>query len=65
MNELVSHIGQTALLKNLSLHPSELGHFDEAAVEGDLGLRVLLRPLELESLDFSLLTQNFEQVLSI
>ena len=65
MEDLFRHSGQTVLLILLLLHPGELGHFDEAAVEGDLGLRVLGRPQELESLDLSIMTQSFEQVLSI
>ena len=65
MEELVRHSGQTVLLILLLLHPGELGHVDEAAVEDDLGLRVLGRPLELESLDPSFTSQSIEQVLSI
>ena len=65
MEELVRHSGQTVLLILFLLHPGELGHVDEAAVEDDLGLRVLGRPLELESLDPSFISQSIEQVLSI
>ena len=56
MEELVRHSGQTVLLILLLLHPGELGHVDEAAVEDDLSLRVLRRPLELESLDPSFIS---------
>ena len=65
MEELVRHSGQTVLLILLLLHPGELRHVDEAAVEDDLGLRVIGRPLELESLDPSFTSQSIEQVLSI
>ena len=53
------------LLLLLLLHPGELGHVDEAAVEDDLGLRILGRPLELESLNLALVAQGIEQVLSV
>ena len=65
MEDLFRHPGQTVLLILLPLHPGVLGHLDEAAVEGDLGLRVLGRPDDLESLDLSIMTQSTEQVLSI
>ena len=65
MEELVRHSGQSVLLILLLRHPGELRHVDEAAVEDDLGLRVLGRPLELESLDLSFTTQSVEQVFSI
>ena len=45
MEELVRHSGQTVLLILLLLHHGQLGHVDEAAVEDDLGFRVLTRPL--------------------
>ena len=63
--ELVRHFGQTVLLILFLFHPGERGHFGEAAVEDDLGFRVLARPLEPESLDPSFMKQSIEQVLSI
>ena len=65
MEELVRHSGQTVLLILLLFHPGELGHVGEAAVEDDLGLRFLGRPLEFEILDPSFMKQSIEQVLSV
>ena len=65
VEQLISHSGQAVLLLLLLLHPCELGHVDETAVEDDLSLRIFRRSLELERLDLAFVTQCVQQVLRI
>ena len=65
VKQLVRDSGQAVLLLLLLLHPCELGHVDETAVENDFSLRVIRCPLELERLDPAFVTQCVQQSLRI